>query len=287
MKKKTLIKRIGFTILILIVLALAVVYVWSTMILNKTYSAPLAEVHIPTDTASIREGARLLHIAHCGDCHGEHLTGGIVEKVNHVAEFIAPDITKIIPTYSNEELERVLRYGVEKNGHSVYIMPAFMYHQLKEESLVKIIAYLRTIRPLPPTQNIPQRTVYDFLGRLYLIEGKIHPMATLIKPNSPRLYIPHDTTEVSLGKYFVMTTCTACHGPDLKGEEGFTPDLIIASAYDKEAFFKLIRTGVALGGRKDIGIMSHVTKNYLCYLNDNEINCIYAFLKTRPTMGSK
>jgi len=283
MKKKTYIKRITFAIALLIVLGLAVVYIWSTAILNKTYSAPLTQVHIPTDTASVREGARLAHIAHCGDCHGSHLTGGIVEKIDYMAEFIAPDISQIIPTYSNEELERVLRYGVEKNGHSVYIMPAYMYHQLKEESIVKIIAFLRTVPPLPPKQGIPLRTTYDFLGRWKLIEGKIPPIAGMMKPNSPRLYIPDDTTQLSLGKYFVMTTCTACHGLNLKGEEGFSPDLIIASAYDKEDFFKLIRTGVALGDRKNIGLMSHVAKNYLCYLNDKEINCIYTYLKTKPT----
>lgn len=283
MTKKSYAKRIALTVVFLIVLGLATVYVWSTMILDKTYSAPLTEVHIPNDTAALREGARLAHIAHCGDYHGSHLTGGVVEKIDHVAEFIAPDISRIIPTYSNKELERLLRYGVEKNGHSVYIMPAGMYHQLKEESLVKIITYLRTVHPLPPTQGIPLRTTYDFLGRLKLIEGKITPIASLIKPNSPRLYIPHDTTQISFGKYLAMTTCTECHGRDLKGEEGFAPDLIIAAAYKTEEFFKLIRTGVALGDRENIGLMSHVAKNYLSYLNDKEIGDIYAYLKTKPT----
>ncbi|HUZ58354.1 MAG TPA: cytochrome c [Hanamia sp.] len=158
-----------------------------------------------------------------------------------------------------------------------------MYHQLKEESLDKIIAYLRTLHPLPPTRGIPLRTTWDFLGRLKLIEDKITPIAGLIKPNSPRLYINYDTTQVSFGKYLAMTTCTACHGTDLKGEEGFSPDLIIAAAYNKEEFFKLIRTGVALGDRKNIGMMSHVAKNYLSYLNDKEISCIYAYLQTKPT----
>ncbi|HET7117163.1 MAG TPA: c-type cytochrome [Hanamia sp.] len=283
MRKRNYIKRIALTVISLIALAIAAIYIWSTAILDKTYHVPLTEVHIPTDSASIIEGARLTQIEHCSDCHGDHLTGAVFAKRDHVAEFVAPDITKIIPTYSNEELERLLRYGVEKNGHSVYIMPADMYHQLKEESLVKIIAYLRTLHPLPPTQGIPLRTSYDFLGRLKLIEDKIRPIASLIKPNSPRLYIPHDTTQASFGKYLVMTTCTVCHGKDLKGEEGVTPDLIIAAAYKKEEFFKLIRTGVALGDRKNIGMMSYVAKNYLSYLSDKEINSIYAYLKTKPT----
>ncbi|HUZ58355.1 MAG TPA: hypothetical protein VMU83_06200 [Hanamia sp.] len=100
MAKKTYIKRIALGIILLIVLALVTVYIWSTVILNKAFSAPLTEVHIPNDSASLREGARLAHIAHCGDCHGAHFSGGIGFKVNHVVEFVCPNITGIIPTYS-------------------------------------------------------------------------------------------------------------------------------------------------------------------------------------------
>ncbi|MEO9144448.1 MAG: cytochrome c, partial [Ginsengibacter sp.] len=117
MKKRNYIKRIALTVGILIVLALATVYIWSTAIIDKTYHIPLTAIRIPKDSASIAEGARLTHIEHCSDCHGDHLTGAVFAKKDHVAELVAPNITRIIPTYSNEELERLLRYGVTKNGH--------------------------------------------------------------------------------------------------------------------------------------------------------------------------
>jgi cytochrome c553 len=125
-------------------------------------------------------------------------------------------------------------------------------------------------------------TNFQFLGRLILIQGKITPIADLIKFNAPRLYIPQVTSQISFGKYLAMTTCTSCHGENLKGEEEFTPDLVIAATYTKEDFFKLIRTGVALGDRK-LGLMTKIATNNLKYLNDNEINSIYAYLKTKPT----
>ena len=281
MKKKTYLKRIVIYLILLIVIALATVYIWSAVILNKTYDIPLSEVHIPNDTASIQEGERLVHIAHCSDCHGEHFTGAVFAKEAHVVELVAPNITRVIPTYSNAELERLLRHGVKKNGHSVYEMPADMFSQLKEESIGKMIAYFRTLRPLPDTlHNVA--TNFQCLGRLILIQGKITPIADLIKFNAPRLYIPHDTSQISFGKYLAMTTCTSCHGENLKGEEEFTPDLVIAATYTKEDFFKLIRTGVALGDRK-LGLMTKIATNNLKYLNDNEINSIYAYLETKPT----
>jgi mono/diheme cytochrome c family protein len=238
-------------------------------------------VAIPNDAASINEGQRLVQIAHCSDCHGEHLTGNIFLKINHMGEVVAPNITKVIPAYSNAEFERVIRHGVKKDGHSVYIMPSYMYYQLKEESIAKIIAFLRTLRPEPDTLN-GAKTNFEFLGRIALIQKKIVPIASLIDHHSPRKYIHYDTTQVSFGKYLAMTTCTSCHGQDLKGIEGLGPNLIIAASYKREDFCKLLHTGIALGGR-NLDLMSHVAKNNLCHLNENEMNCIYAYLKTKPT----
>jgi cytochrome c553 len=281
MTKKTIVKRTAFSILLLIVLALAIIYIWSYVILDKTYNIPLSEVHIPNDSASINEGHRLVTIAHCSDCHGEHFTGNVFVKINHVAEIIAPNLTKIIPTYSNSELERLIRHGVKKNGHSVIIMPSFMYYQLKKESIDKIMAFLRTLQPEPDTLN-GATTNFEFLGRVAIIQGKLIPIAAMIDHNSPRKYSNYDSTQVSFGKYLAMTTCTSCHGPELKGVAGLGPDLVIAAAYKRDEFCKLLHTGIALGGR-NLDLMSHVAKNNLCHLNDNEMNCIYAYLQTKPT----
>ena len=117
------------------------------------------------------------------------------------------------------------------------------------------------------------------------MQGKMNRIADLIVPNTEGKYVHCDTIGVSFGQYLAISTCTACHGIDLKGIEGLGPDLVIASSYKKSDFFKLIRTGVALGDRKNIGLMSDVTKDYLCHLNDHEIESIYAFLQTRPTQS--
>ena len=286
MTKRKIIKTTALTLVGLIVLILGVIYAWSTTFLNKRYSIPLSEIKLPSDTASIAEGGRLVHIAHCGDCHNEHLTGGVFDNIpKNVATLVAPNLTQVVPTYSNAEIVRLLRYGVKKNGHSVLVMPAFMYHELKEESIGKIIAYLRTLPKQPTTPNVPSSSSYTFLGRLLVVLGKVDRVADLIAPNTEGKYVHCDTTGVSFGRYLAMSTCTACHGIDFKGEDGFSPDLVIAASYGKSDFFKLIRTGVALGDRKNIGLMSDVTKKYLSHLNDHEIESIYAFLQTRPTQS--
>ena len=78
-----------------------------------------------------------------------------------------------------------------------------------------------------------------------------------------------------------MTTCSGCHGKDLKGNAaGTTPNLVIAHAYTKEQFFHLLRTGEGSLGRKNVGLMTVVARDNLSYLNDNEMSAIYSFLKT-------
>ncbi len=285
MTTRKIIKTTALSLLVLAALVFAGIYAWSSIILNKSYPVPLTEVQVPHDSASIAEGARLLKIAHCGDCHSQNLTGRIFPDVPpNLATLVAPNITRIIPTYSDAQIVRLLRYGVKKDGHSVYIMPAFMYHELKEESIVKMIACLRSLSPRPNSPNLPPKSSFTLLGRLLIIRGEVPQIAGMIKPNTEGKYVHCDSTRLSFGRYMALSTCTSCHGQDLKGLPGLGPNLIIAASYKKEDFFKLIRTGVALGDRK-VGLMSQVTSNYLCYLNDREIESIYTYLQTKPTQS--
>jgi mono/diheme cytochrome c family protein len=286
--KPSLVKKVLLGAALLAGLAWVVVYTWSTAILDKAYQVPVTAVHLPVDSVSVMEGSRLTRIEHCHDCHGERLTGGVVADVPHKFEFVGPDLTQIVPTYTDGELYRLLNYGVEKNGHSVYIMPSYMFHQLKPESVLRIIAYLRTLKPQPPTPGIPVRSTYAFLGRLKLIESGTHiQIACQVGPDTPRLYIPRDTTEVSHGKYLAMTICVSCHGRSLKGSSGEgAPDLIAATAYKESQFRTLLRTGLTLGGTKDMEGMGRIANNSLKYLTDKEISAIYAYLQTKPTLKS-
>ena len=283
MVTKTLVKRISIIILLIITVPLAIVYAWSTVILNKTYEIPLTVIRIPNDTASVREGERLTRIAHCAHCHGDKFNGGVVAKVDYVAEFIAPNITNLLPGYTDEELQRLIKDGVKKNGQSVYVMPSIMYHGMKEESVAKIIAYLRTLHPLPSSAGVPASSTYYPLGRLQIIEGKIKSMASTYDHNARGPFDQHDTSEVAFGKYLVMTSCTSCHGINLKGKTGFTPDLIIATAYTKDKFIHLLQTGEGGLGRKTLGMMSDIAKGHLCYLHNNEMCAIYAYLEMVPS----
>jgi hypothetical protein len=49
-------------------------------------------------------------------------------------------------------------------------------------------------------------------------------------------------------------------------------------------YFSVINLFVVVQGTlRDLDLMSEVAKNNLCNLNDNEMNFIYAYLKTKST----
>ena len=90
---------------------------------------------------------------------------------------------------------------------------------------------------------------------------------------------------VRRGEYLAMTSCTECHGFDLRGEDVFAPpgkgppDLAIVASYDKAAFARLMRTGKPPGDR-DLGLMTRVAKGRFVHWTDEEVDDLYAFLSS-------
>lgn len=278
-----IIKRAAVILLCLVLVPFFVLYVWSSGIIHKKYKIPLTEIAVPTDSVEVAEGKRLASIAHCGGCHGSDFTGRVVVRIKNEFKFVAPNITKIIPEYTASELERLLKHGIKKNGESVYFMPCFSFHELKDESVARIIAYLKTIAPAPSYPDLPSSIVFYPLGRLHIIQGKLPHMADIIDHDSKDKYVPRDSSQVALGQYIAMSTCTSCHGLDLKGEQGFSPDLVIATAYTPDQFMHLIKTGEGGLGRKKLRLMSETAKNFLSALREEEINAVYAYLRSMHT----
>ncbi|HEU5153296.1 MAG TPA: c-type cytochrome, partial [Gemmatimonadales bacterium] len=113
-------------------------------------------------------------------------------------------------------------------------------------------------------------------GRLGLVLGQYRPEAELIAHDSiPPTTTPRET--LAHGRYLAKTICTECHGLDLHGTPGGTPDLIIVAAYSPEAFTHLLRDGVPLDQRQ-LGLMGQVALKRFRHLTDGEIADLYQYL---------
>jgi mono/diheme cytochrome c family protein len=268
------------SLLALIIAAYAVAYVASERILRRTYEVPPVVLSVPTDAESIAEGRRLATTRGCfNGCHGKNAEGAVMFDEPMIARIVAPNLTAAVRRYSDAQLAVIVRKGVRPDGRSMLVMPAEAFTWLTDADLGRIVASLRS---LPPSTGPGPGISVGPLGHIGLAVGQFKTVAQLIADAEP----PPEATgeQAAFGRYLARTTCAQCHGTNLKGAStpDFTsPDLRIAGAYSPEAFAELMRTGVALGGRK-LGTMGPWARQTLSQLTDAEIAALYSYLHALP-----
>lgn len=241
--------------------------------------AALPALTVPTDAASIAEGRHIATLGGCLHCHGETLTGTVVDDIPHLLRLVAPNISTKLPDYSDAELVSVLRQGVKPDGTSVVFMPSEMFRHLSDEDLARVIAWMRTV-PANPV-GIEEKTKVRLLGRLILAKGDLKLAAASIPSLPPAVRAFDAGDAASHGQYLVMNYCSECHGQDLNGFAPIkAPALVVAKGYSAEQFSRLMSEGVALGDRH-LGIMKSVSIARFAHLRDDERAAVYAFLQSR------
>jgi mono/diheme cytochrome c family protein len=261
-------------IVALIVVALVVLFVWSEIILRRTYDVPLETFVAPSDSASIAAGERQAILRGCySGCHGTQLEGGVFFDEPGVARVTAPDLTRVMYTHSDAELERVIRHGVRRNGRSVFAMPSSGFSEMTDEDLADIIAFVRS---RPRGDGAETGLEAGPLGRLGIVLGQFPPIATEIEHTGGHGQGPDGPS--GPGRYLARTICSECHGLELQGfPEDSIPPLAVAKTYSLEQFTTLLRTGVPVGGRT-LGLMAEVARSRFYAFTDEEILQIYNYL---------
>lgn len=251
-------------------------YIVSERELTRLYDIQVQSYTAPSDEASIRRGERLASMVGCANsCHGQFMQGKVLFDEPGVARIIAPNLTKVLREYSDPELLRLLRHGMKRDGTTTWVMPSAMFSHLSQEDLGDIIAYVRSA---PEREGPMRETRMRPLGRLGILMGQFAPVIQQV--DHTRQFVPTADLSDPLhhGEYLVMTTCSECHGQDLRGHDFLkAPNLLVAQSYSEEAFSHLLRTGVALGNRK-LGLMSEVSQTRFVKFTDDEVRAIRVYL---------
>lgn len=228
-----------------------------------------------TDAEKIAHGRRLAAVLDCTDCHGKNLQGTNVAGKPEDGAMYAPNITLVLPRYSDAELDRFIRHGVPKDRREIWYMPVENFQFLSDRDSAAIIAFLRTFkpagRPLPKFKlnAVEQKDVEA--GNF----GNALTQIPKYRANQPVDLGPR----YAWGRYMVETTCASCHNNALQGWPNFTPNLDIAGAYSKAELTRLLATGEGKGN-KEVG-MSHITRRSFSHFTPREREAVVDYVLAR------
>lgn len=256
-------------------LGFATLYGLSEWKLRRQYEAPLEPLRAGV-ARDLVEGERMARIVGCWDgCHGRTGEGGH-ETIQGIVRHAAPTLSQVLPLYSDEELVRLIRYGLKRNGRSAVGMISYTFWALGDEDLANIIAHLRRQPVLPP---IERKLELSWRGRLALVTGEWKVSVEQVDRSRPRWGEFPQTTNFERGRYIASVTCSECHGLDYNGNAlERAPSLAILATYSLEDFKHLMRTAKPVGGRKLDEAMDWVAD---APFTDDEVAGLYQFLRSR------
>lgn len=127
--------------------------------------------------SEVQEGAQLVRVGGCVDCHTQRLdrplAGGVPVNVSGVGLFFPPNLTPEPRTglgnWTFENFKTAMRDGRAPDGHAYWpVFPYRAYTKITDEDLTKIWAYLRSV---PPVENQTRphllRAIYSLPGGTY------------------------------------------------------------------------------------------------------------------------
>ncbi|HVN53558.1 MAG TPA: cytochrome c [Anaerolineaceae bacterium] len=246
-----------------------------------------ATVNIPVTGSAdqVTRGEKLAHV--CIGCHSS--TGALPldgSKDDFLAgggppfgSFYAPNLTPGGPLkdWSDAEIARAMREGVDNQGRPLIIMPSEPLHHLSDADTAAIIAYLRS-QPVIPSRHEPHKNL-NLVAAIFFGAG-LFPTSAQPPITQPISAPALGTAEY--GKYLVTSMgCADCHGKSYAGTPGGQvpagPNLTaVVPKMSEQDFINVFRTGKGLNGRPLSDEMPW--KDYNGAFSDAELKDIFQFM---------
>jgi mono/diheme cytochrome c family protein len=293
-----MVKRIAkvFAVLVLLgVIGLGVFVYMNTSAydasMDKAYDVPPMAITKSDDPAVIARGEHFsIAIAACSakDCHGADYSGGRFIDMGPVGTFAGPNITNVLPAYSDGELARLIRHGIKNNGRSICFMPVGDFDWLPDDDVKAIVSYARTMKP--SDKPSAGATNVKTLGKILDHNNKIaFDIARRIDHDKIESAPPPSPTP-AYGK-FIARLCTGCHGEHLSGGKipgapakmavplNLTPDATGLAGWTYQDFEKMLETGNRKNGTPLDKMMA---VDSFREMDDTERHALFSYLQTLP-----
>ena len=205
-------------------------------------------------------------------------------KMRIVAPNITPDPDTGIGKWTDDQIARAIREGVDNQGRTLFpIMPYQEFKVISDEDVASVIVYIRTLAPV--RSQLPAQIIPFPVSRL--INNAPEPItAPVPQPNmsDPKKY----------GEYLTHAGgCIGCHTPQDRGQPipnmlfaggnvfgdvaaaNITPDPSGISYYDAQLFHDVMHTGE---------VKARVLKVMPWWLyrgmTDGDLNAMFTYLRT-------
>ncbi len=306
---------VGSAVALLLVLVAYVQLRWDA---KDGRSAP--NLKAPTDSATIARGEHIFkYQAQCWGCHQNPArdanappNGGMLFDLSNAgpgfgkwySRNLTPDMETGLGGWTDGEIVQALREGLNKDRETLFpIMPVDWYHDMADEDVLAVVAYLRSI---PPVKNeVPKREPSFFAKALMTFK--------LMKPKEPitmPVTAPPKGITPEYGKYLSshLANCAECHTPRnlqdgqfyldslfagssfaFGADEGspivsyarnITPDVETGiGSWSEEQFINAVTTGVRPDGTV---LSSHMPYAYYKSWSMDELKAVFLYLKTVP-----
>jgi mono/diheme cytochrome c family protein len=290
--KNAIMKWGGLVLSGLLTLVFALVAVVSARGLIRVYlpyGNPAPDIQVAGTPEQIARGQHLAG-SFCASCHsatGElPLTGG----VNIFADIPLPvgvansaNLTPAGPLagFTDGEIMRVLREGVDKNRHPLLVMGSVNVRYMSDDDLQAVIAFLRS---QPAVENaVPEPLDQpNFLAAILSGAGMFPPP---LPPVAGPIVAPPRGETAAYGEYNLsFQDCRGCHGEDLHGgKQGqllpVGPNLVVVKSWSRDQFISTLRNGVDPDGHQ---LSEQMPWKQIGTLDDTELGSIYEYLKSIP-----
>jgi mono/diheme cytochrome c family protein len=206
-----------------------------------------------------------------------------------IASNITPDKATGIGAWTDDEIARAIREGVDKDGRALYpMMPYQLFRRLSDEDVASIVVFLRSLPPIP---NELPKTDPGFPLR-YIFRNVPQPLTEPV--------VDHFANSVDRGRHLaIVSGCGECHTPhdeqhqalpglEFAGGDVFrelstpavsanlTPDASGIGGFTREQFRQTVRTGNN-GARQLNPVMPSV---FYARMTDEDLDAIYDYLHT-------
>jgi cytochrome c553 len=257
----------------------------------RSRSAPIPDIQIASTTAQIQRG-QAIDNSFCSACHSK--TGPLTGDMDigkdipiSVGSFVSSNLTPAGPLsrWSNGEIFRAIRNGIDAEGHWLTIMSYTNAGKLSDDDIQSLIAYLRnqpaagTATANPPDQFNPLGVI--LLGAGMLPRGK--PVYTGVITGPPK------GPTVRYGEYISWyLDCRECHGANLTGGAPgqlgpLGPGLDFIRKWKPAEFIATMRTGTDPSGHQ---LSRQMPWGPIGQLDDEELAALYEYLAHLPRSSS-